>query len=79
MAENSLSDTVSILSSSSNAIVHVPLRRQLAVLIILISAGLERLAFYSFVGNLTFFFGSTLIQWQFPHTIIAPLLFLGRK
>ncbi|CAF0972504.1 unnamed protein product [Adineta ricciae] len=37
----------------------------------------ERLAFYSLAGNLTFFLDSKLINWRFPHTIIAPLIFLG--
>ncbi|CAF5178707.1 unnamed protein product, partial [Rotaria sp. Silwood1] len=45
--------------------------------LILLSAGLERLAFYSLAGNLTFFLDSTIIKWRFPHTIIAPLIFLG--
>ncbi|CAF2599209.1 unnamed protein product [Rotaria sp. Silwood2] len=52
-------------------------QRNLAVSLILISAGLERLAFYSLAGNLTFFLDSTIIKWRFPHTIIAPLIFLG--
>lgn len=51
--------------------------RNFAVCLILISAGLERLAFYSLAGNLTFFLDSNIIQWKFPHTIIAPLIFLG--
>ncbi|CAF4006844.1 unnamed protein product [Rotaria sordida] len=54
-----------------------PFQRNLAVCLILLSAGLERLAFYSLVGNLTFFLDSAIIKWQFPHTIIAPLIFLG--
>jgi hypothetical protein len=53
--------------------------KKLAVCLILISAGLERLAFYSLAGNLTFFLDSKTIQWHFPHTIIAPLIFLGNK
>ena len=54
-----------------------PFQRNLAVCLILLSAGFERLAFYSLAGNLTFFLDSTLIKWTFPHTIIAPLIFLG--
>ncbi|CAF1488802.1 unnamed protein product [Adineta steineri] len=54
-----------------------PFQRNLAVYLILFSAGLERLAFYSLAGNLTFFLDSKLIKWTFPHTIIAPLIFLG--
>jgi hypothetical protein len=56
-----------------------PFQRNLAVYLILFSAGFERLAFYSLAGNLTFFLDSTLIKWRFPHTIIAPLIFLGKK
>ncbi|CAF3686742.1 unnamed protein product [Rotaria sp. Silwood1] len=52
-------------------------QKNLAVSLILLSAGLERLAFYSLAGNLTFFLDSTIIKWRFPHTIIAPLIFLG--
>lgn len=54
-----------------------PFQRNFALTLILISAGFERLAFYSLAGNLTFFLDSKLIQWKFPHTIIAPLIFLG--
>lgn len=54
-------------------------QKNLAVCLILISAGLERLAFYSLAGNLTFFLDSKTIQWHFPHTIIAPLIFLGNE
>jgi hypothetical protein len=56
-----------------------PFQRNFAVCLILISAGFERLAFYSLAGNLTFFLNSKLIKWRFPHTIIAPLIFLGSK
>jgi hypothetical protein len=55
------------------------LQKNLAVCLILISAGLERLAFYSLAGNLTFFLDSKIIRWNFPHTIIGPLIFLGNK
>lgn len=55
-----------------------PFQINLAVYLILLSAGFERLAFYSLAGNLTFFLDSTLIKWNFPHTIIAPLIFLGK-
>jgi hypothetical protein len=54
-----------------------PFERNFAVCLILLSAGFERLAFYSLAGNLTFFLDSKLIKWRFPHTIIAPLIFLG--
>jgi len=54
-----------------------PFQRNFAVCLILLSAGFERLAFYSLAGNLTFFLDSKLIKWRFPHTIIAPLIFLG--
>lgn len=51
--------------------------KKFAVGLILISVGFERLAFYSLAGNLTFFLDSNIIGWVFPHTIIAPLIFLG--
>ena len=54
-------------------------KQKLSVYFILFSAGLERLAFYSLVGNLTFFLDSHIIQWNFPHTIIVPLIFLGKS
>ncbi len=54
-----------------------PFQRNLAVCLILLSAGFERLAFYSLAGNLTFFLDSKLTHWTFPHTVIAPLIFLG--
>jgi hypothetical protein len=53
-------------------------QRNLAVCLILLSTGFERLAFYSLAGNLTFFLDSKLIHWTFPHTIIAPFIFLGK-
>lgn len=56
-----------------------PWQKNLAVCLVLLSAGLERLAFYSLAGNLTFFLDSKIIRWNFPHTIIAPLIFLGNK
>ncbi|CAF1563409.1 unnamed protein product [Rotaria magnacalcarata] len=54
-----------------------PFQRNFAISLVLLSAGFERLAFYSLAGNLTFFLDSTLIKWSFPHTITTPLLFLG--
>lgn len=55
-----------------------PFAKKFAVVLILISVGFERLAFYSLAGNLTFFLDSNIIGWIFPHTIIAPLIFLGK-
>lgn len=52
-------------------------RFNLTIYLIIFSAGLERLAFYSLAGNLTFFLDSHLIGWIFPHTVTASLIFLG--
>ena len=54
-------------------------KKRLALASIICSAGLERLAFYSLAGNLTFFLTSNDIKWQFPNPIIASLIFLGKK
>jgi hypothetical protein len=56
-----------------------PFQKNFALCLILLSAGLERLAFYSLAGNLTFFLNSRIVNWNFPNTIIAPLIFLGKK
>jgi hypothetical protein len=84
MAETGSTDEGAALLVSLDSILIRPvqrssLQRKLAVYLILISSGLERLAFYSLAGNLTFFLDSHLIQWNFPHTIIAPLIFLGKQ
>ena len=65
--------------NASRADTRSEFKKKLAVCLILISAGFERLAFYSLAGNLTFFLDSKIIRWTFPHTIIAPLIFLGKK
>ena len=67
-------ETAPLISSDRRS----SLQRKLAVYPILLSAGFERLAFYSLVGNLTFFLDSHLIQWNFPHTVVVPLIFLGK-
>jgi len=67
-SDRSLSRTLDTRSS---------IEKRIAVVLILISVGFERLAFYSLAGNLTFFLDSNIIGWVFPHTIIAPLIFLG--
>jgi hypothetical protein len=83
MTDTTTDETVPLLLSSSSSSTTIDrrthCRRTFAVVFILISAGLERLAFYSLIGNLTFFLDSHLIQWKFPHTIIVPLIFLGKQ
>lgn len=53
-------------------------QKKLAVFLIICSAGLERLAFYSLAGNLTFFLTSDNFKWRFPNQMIAVLIFLGK-
>lgn len=53
-------------------------QKKVAVRLILISAALERLAFYSLAGNLTFFLTADSIGWIFPYPLIASLIFLGK-
>ena len=65
------------LSSQSNT--RTAWQTNFVVSLILLSAGFERLAFYALAGNLTFFLDSNQIGWIFPHTIIAPLIFLGNQ
>lgn len=82
MAEVSVDETVPLLFRPNrvvpNSDTRTQFQRNLAIVLILLSAGFERLAFYSLAGNLTFFLDSKIIQWNFPHTIIAPLIFLGK-
>ena len=54
-------------------------QKKIARASIILSAGLERLAFYSLAGNLTFFLASDHFKWQFPNPIIAALIFLGKS
>ncbi len=79
MTEVSTDEIVPLISRPNRIQSRTPFQRNLAICLILISAGLERLAFYSLAGNLTFFLDSKIIQWSFPHTIIAPLIFLGNR
>ena len=53
--------------------------RKLSVWLILLSAGCERLAFYSLAGNLVLFLTSNNICWSSTHSIIVSLIFLGKR
>ncbi|CAF1541779.1 unnamed protein product [Adineta ricciae] len=81
MSETTVDEATPLVLTSQRTLLRSDQRttfqRNLAVYLILFSAGFERLAFYSLAGNLTFFLDSKLISWRFPHTIIAPLIFLG--
>ncbi|CAF1488783.1 unnamed protein product [Adineta steineri] len=75
-------DEVSPLIFHSSRIPNTPdnrtqFQRKLSVWLILISAGLERLAFYSLAGNLVLFLTSDNIHWTPLHSVIASFIFLG--
>lgn len=53
--------------------------QKISVWLILLSAGLERLAFYSLAGNLVLFLTSDNINWTTVHSITASFIFLGKK
>jgi dipeptide/tripeptide permease len=54
-------------------------QRNISVWLILLSAGFERLAFYSLAGNLVLFLTSDLIQWSSTNSVIVSFIFLGTK
>ena len=54
-------------------------QQKLSVWLILLSAGLERLAFYSLAGNLVLFLTSDSIHWSPIHSVTASFIFLGKK
>jgi dipeptide/tripeptide permease len=51
--------------------------RKLSVWLILLSAGFERLAFYSLAGNLVLFLTSDSIHWTPIHSVTTSFIFLG--
>ncbi|UJR14008.1 hypothetical protein I4U23_001008 [Adineta vaga] len=75
-------DELSPLIFHSSSIPNTPdnrtsFQRKLSVWLILISAGLERLAFYSLAGNLVIFLTSENIHWTPLHSVTASFIFLG--
>jgi hypothetical protein len=54
-------------------------QQKLSVWLILLSAGFERLAFYSLAGNLVLFLTSDNIQWSSSHSVIVSFIFLGKN
>ncbi|CAF1193166.1 unnamed protein product [Rotaria sordida] len=75
-------DEVSPLIFHSAHIPNVPdnrtiFQRKLSVWLILLSAGFERLAFYSLAGNLVLFLTSDNIHWTPIHSVTASFIFLG--
>lgn len=54
-------------------------RRKISVWLILLSAGLERLSFYSLAGNLVLFLTSKWIHWTSAHSLTTAFLFLGKQ
>lgn len=53
-------------------------KKRLAIWLILIAVGLERLAYYSLIGNLILFLTSNSIRWTSFHSITASLIFYGK-
>jgi hypothetical protein len=53
-------------------------QKNLAVWLILLAVGLERLAFYSLAGNLILFLTSDHIQWSTAHSTTASFVFFGK-
>ena len=54
-------------------------QRKISVWLILLSAGLERLSFYSLAGNLVLFLTSKWIHWTSAHSLTTVFLFLGNN
>ncbi|CAF1932517.1 unnamed protein product [Rotaria magnacalcarata] len=52
-------------------------QQKLSVWLILLSAGFERLAFYSLAGNLVLFLTSDNIHWTPIHSVTTSFIFLG--
>jgi len=52
--------------------------KKLAVWLILLAVGFERLAFYSLAGNLVLFLTSDVISWTSLHSVTALLIFFGK-
>ncbi|CAF2586135.1 unnamed protein product [Rotaria sp. Silwood2] len=53
------------------------IQKKFSVWLILITVALERLAFFSLVGNLILFLTSNSIRWTSLHSIMASLIFYG--
>jgi hypothetical protein len=54
-------------------------QQRISVWLILLSAGFERLAFYSLAGNLVLFLTSGNIHWSITHSILVSFIFLGKN
>ena len=83
MTDESISE-ISPLISRSNRITDLSdhqteKQRKFSVWLILLSAGFERLAFYSLAGNLVLFLTSDHIRWSSTHSVIVSLIFLGKN
>lgn len=52
--------------------------KRLAVWLILLAVGFERLAYYSLAGNLILFLTSNHIRWTSLHSITASFIFYGK-
>ncbi len=77
-------DEISPLIFRSGRISNIPdertvFQRKLSVWLILLSAGLERLAFYSLAGNLVLFLTSEGIHWSSTDSVTISFIFLGKK
>jgi hypothetical protein len=64
---------------SSKPIERTAFQQKLSVWLILLSAGFERLAFYSLAGNLVLFLTSNNIRWSSIHSVTVSYIFLGKN
>jgi hypothetical protein len=53
-------------------------QKKIAVWLILLAVGFERLAFYSLAGNLVLFLTSHVIGWTALHSVTASFFFFGK-
>lgn len=56
-----------------------PFQKHFTIYLIMITVVLERMAFYGLAANLSTLLSSNSTGWEFPNTIIASLIFLGKK
>jgi hypothetical protein len=68
-----------IARNSNTADERTVFQRKLSVWLILLSAGFERIAFYSLAGNLVLFLTSGSIQWSSTNSVTVSFIFLGKN
>jgi hypothetical protein len=82
MTDDSIDERAPLIFRTSSVSAKVDNRtssqKRLAVWLILLAVGFERLAFYSLAGNLVLFLTSNSIRWSSFHSITASLTFFGK-